>query len=81
MSHPHANQRPRAADVRLKVFIVRFKRILGRVGTSGGGNLQSALVFKAALRAKVKKRFLRQSGPLVLQVSTLTHKEGPLRQI
>lgn len=47
MSHLHADQRPRAADVRLKVFIVRFKRILGRVGTSGGGNLQPALVFKA----------------------------------
>lgn len=48
MSHLHADQRRCAADVRLKVFIGHFKGILGRVGTSAGGNLQSALVFKAA---------------------------------
>lgn len=52
MSHLHADQRPRAADVGLKVFIIRFKRILGRVGTSAGGNLQSALVFKAVWEQK-----------------------------
>lgn len=82
MSHLHTDQRPRAADVQLKVFGIDLQQSLGQFGASVGGNMQSALVFQSCLRANVSEKLPEaELAALVLQVSMLMPKEGLFGQI
>lgn len=82
MSHLHTDQRPRAADVQLKVFGIDLQQSLGQFGASVGRNMQSALVFQSCLRVNVSEKLPEaELAALVLQVSMLMPKEGVFGQI